>query len=749
MSDLLARALEDVERGRRTTAEVLADVGERAEELASLLAVAERIRSAEHPRPTAEFQTAAKARLLAKIAAGPGAERKENGRLNGHANGHVNGHANGDGDHLTVDDGTAVMAVGPGANGRLVPFSWLTRVQRQRARGRGRLFWARALPKVVAASLVTALLGGGTVAVSADSLPGDVLYPAKIAAEQVYLATTRDEAERARLHIEFADRRLTELEKKVERGDAPSAAPMAARYSDEVQAAATAIAHFATTSTGPNTQEKVTQLSTKLLEETTVRARQLEQVAERAPAVKPKLEEARATAAQAAAVAATPRAQPEGAQQPVAAAVAQPRAAPTQGVPAGYPAPGTPPPTAQPTSAPTAAAAAPTVAPTHPEGTRPQPPPPSAAPKPVAEAALAPPALPPPPTPPTAAPRELTGPPAGYPSEGPGTRPKDGWGYPAPGTRLEGALATTEAQAGEIAAGVRTGTTPALEDMVRGYTEALERMPDAFAADVAADRSRNQVAAALAGRLRVQYETLVKAAEQASPAEQPKLRQLLATISESMRGVLDDVGAAAPASLQPAPLPTQGTPGTLAPQPAASATPRSPADPPPAPTKAATPLSPTAVASPLAEGTGAPASPTVVATAQVPPTAAPSPNPSAVATSGPAESATPVGSPAAAPTALATGQPASPTPTAGAPPGITPTAPVTTPSVAPTAPTAAPTSPTAGPSTPTVQPQPSPTAVRTPSGALTPMRIGSLTAAATPQPAGSPATPAPTATPKK
>ncbi|HEV8632776.1 MAG TPA: DUF5667 domain-containing protein, partial [Chloroflexota bacterium] len=597
----------------------------------------------------------------------------------------------------TAEDGTAVVAVGPGARGRLVPFAGLARVQppragrlalRRRARGRGRPLRARALPQAVAAALVAALLGGGTVAVSADSLPGDALYPAKIAAERVQLATTRDEAGRARLHIAFADRRLSELEKQVERGDAPGAVPLAATYSDEVQAAATAIAHVATAATSPTAQETVAQLSAKLLEETTVRALKLEQVAERAPAVKPKLEEARATAAQAVAVAAAPKPHPTPpAGQPVAASVAQPRPA------------GTRPPPAQPTPPPVAAAAPPTLAPTHPEGTRPRPapPPPTPARRPAAEAALAPPTPPAPPQP-------------------PGPHPERTRAAP---TALEQALATSEAQAGKIAAAVRAGTTAGLEDLVRRYTAALEHVADAFAADVAAGRSRDQAAAALAARLSVQYETLVRAAEQASPADQPKLRQALATIAESMRGVLDDLEVPAPSTLQPAP--------TTASQPAASPMPRPLTTPTSGSTMVATPVPPTAVPSLYPEGTLAPASPTGAA-AQAPPAGTAGASP--VATSGPAASTTPAGSPPAPPTAPATAQPASPT--------AVPTR-TTTPSPG-TNPTPAAVSPS-GASTPTVQPQPSPTAAGTPPGAMTPMRLVRPTA--TPGMATGPASPAP------
>ena len=51
-----------------------------------------------------------------------------------------------------------------------------------------------------------------TVSVSASSLPGDVLYPVKLAAEQARLAVTIRHVARARLHLAFAERRLMEID---------------------------------------------------------------------------------------------------------------------------------------------------------------------------------------------------------------------------------------------------------------------------------------------------------------------------------------------------------------------------------------------------------------------------------------------------------------------------------------------------------------------------------------------------------
>jgi hypothetical protein len=77
---------------------------------------------------------------------------------------------------------------------------------RERARPRHRLAFV-----LIAAAVTVVLLGGAAVAASGSSLPGQLLYPVKRAVEKIDLALHRDPASQARLHLEFAQRRLTEL----------------------------------------------------------------------------------------------------------------------------------------------------------------------------------------------------------------------------------------------------------------------------------------------------------------------------------------------------------------------------------------------------------------------------------------------------------------------------------------------------------------------------------------------------------
>lgn len=68
-------------------------------------------------------------------------------------------------------------------------------------------------PVLATLSIFAALLGGSFASVSAAerSLPGDFLYPIKIAGEQTRLAFTQDKADRVRLKAEFVDRRVDEI----------------------------------------------------------------------------------------------------------------------------------------------------------------------------------------------------------------------------------------------------------------------------------------------------------------------------------------------------------------------------------------------------------------------------------------------------------------------------------------------------------------------------------------------------------
>lgn len=98
---------------------------------------------------------------------------------------------------------------------------------------------------IAAAILTVGLLGTAAVAASASSLPGDILYPVKRAVERIELTIHRDPASRARLHLEFAQRRLAELsallaERRI--GQTVDVGAEMSAYRDEVAAAQRALA---------------------------------------------------------------------------------------------------------------------------------------------------------------------------------------------------------------------------------------------------------------------------------------------------------------------------------------------------------------------------------------------------------------------------------------------------------------------------------------------------------------------------
>lgn len=72
--------------------------------------------------------------------------------------------------------------------------------------------WAPAMIGV----LLAIVLSSRAYYVSADSLPGDALYPVKRVAEQVQLLTTLNADAKARLRVQFNDRRLSETQQLLE-----------------------------------------------------------------------------------------------------------------------------------------------------------------------------------------------------------------------------------------------------------------------------------------------------------------------------------------------------------------------------------------------------------------------------------------------------------------------------------------------------------------------------------------------------
>jgi hypothetical protein len=100
--------------------------------------------------------------------------------------------------------------------------------------------WAQ--PRMRLNSLLVGMLvmiliasGFGTMAASAQSLPGDFLYPVKRAEEDLQFALTLDQAGRAGLHLDHAGRRLDEAVALVQKNRTQALDQVLADYNDQLQ----------------------------------------------------------------------------------------------------------------------------------------------------------------------------------------------------------------------------------------------------------------------------------------------------------------------------------------------------------------------------------------------------------------------------------------------------------------------------------------------------------------------------------
>jgi uncharacterized protein DUF5667 len=101
-------------------------------------------------------------------------------------------------------------------------------------------FLRPALRPAMVAAAIALLVAGGAGKAAADSLPGDAVYPLKIAAEQVQLAFAIDDTTRLRILAEQSDHRLAELAEAV--SARPNSAPAAEdAYATSVQTLTVAV----------------------------------------------------------------------------------------------------------------------------------------------------------------------------------------------------------------------------------------------------------------------------------------------------------------------------------------------------------------------------------------------------------------------------------------------------------------------------------------------------------------------------
>lgn len=180
---ILADCLDAIEQRGSTFDECLVGYPDHSAALADLLPIASALRSAPAVAPSPEFRAKARRRLVARLPARsvPAAPRRS-----------------------------------------LVPVLVLRRP-------------AFIMVLIVA---VVVMLSSGIVAASAASLPNDLLYPVKIAVEELRLSLSPDSLNRSNLHLAFAAERLDEIDRLIS-ADRGSDAPIALdNFTAHIRAAA-------------------------------------------------------------------------------------------------------------------------------------------------------------------------------------------------------------------------------------------------------------------------------------------------------------------------------------------------------------------------------------------------------------------------------------------------------------------------------------------------------------------------------
>ncbi|MFQ5996768.1 MAG: DUF4382 domain-containing protein, partial [Dehalococcoidales bacterium] len=199
---ILDKCLSQVRTGGGDIGSCLSQYPEHADRLRPLLEMATRLWQTSQPQPSPEAVSRGEQLLVERVAEKRSSQtsRQELARATGDR----------------IDRGGG----GPGRN-PFFPMGW-------------RLRWAG----VVAAILVLFMLSGGVVAASNNSMPGEVLYPVKMATEQARLVLTPSEEGKAKLHIAFAERRMEEMAEMSRRGQVEQVAklaPIVAQHLEEAK----------------------------------------------------------------------------------------------------------------------------------------------------------------------------------------------------------------------------------------------------------------------------------------------------------------------------------------------------------------------------------------------------------------------------------------------------------------------------------------------------------------------------------
>ncbi len=95
----------------------------------------------------------------------------------------------------------------------------------------------RILMRIAIAITALILFGTSVIAVSAQALPNDWLYPVKLAVEQARLALAFTAQQRSELHLRFVEERLAEVQRLIDLGRGADATPAIDNLANQLEAA--------------------------------------------------------------------------------------------------------------------------------------------------------------------------------------------------------------------------------------------------------------------------------------------------------------------------------------------------------------------------------------------------------------------------------------------------------------------------------------------------------------------------------
>ncbi|MBI4304229.1 MAG: hypothetical protein HY665_07850 [Chloroflexi bacterium] len=144
--------------------------------------------------------------------------------------------------------------------------------ERETERKHHPIHWHPRWTTVVAMVLVLLLAGGGTVMAAGASLPDQPLYPVKLASEQMQLAVTPSPLSKAELYAKFADRRVREMTRMLNKNN-PDAIEISTRRLDAYLVKIAEVAAAQRAANEPLTQPKMEAKGGELRFKTDRRAR--------------------------------------------------------------------------------------------------------------------------------------------------------------------------------------------------------------------------------------------------------------------------------------------------------------------------------------------------------------------------------------------------------------------------------------------------------------------------------------------